>query len=199
MPTGYTHAIVDGQSFNDFVLGCARAFGACIDLRDSDLSEPIPDKFKESPYHKDAYGKAVSKLEEFNRMDAEAVERLMESEYQEEVAQREKSIKKANDQIERYEAMLEKVKQWVPPTEDHQGLKNFMIEQIESSIKFDDMRDYYKKHPVIKLSVEQWKYENIIKLKRDIEYHMKEWKEETKRTFGRNEWIDQLRKSLKVT
>jgi hypothetical protein len=34
MPTGYTDKIKDGISFEEFVLSCARQFGACISMRD---------------------------------------------------------------------------------------------------------------------------------------------------------------------
>lgn len=33
--------------------------------------------------------------------------------------------------------MLDQVQLWQPPTDDHMGLKEFMIQQIEESIKFD--------------------------------------------------------------
>ena len=42
MPTGYTAELIEkGMEFNDFVLTCARAFGACIELRDRKLA-PAP-------------------------------------------------------------------------------------------------------------------------------------------------------------
>ena len=34
MPTGYTADIKDGISFQTYALNCARAFGACVMLRD---------------------------------------------------------------------------------------------------------------------------------------------------------------------
>lgn len=40
MPTGYTDAIKDGISFNQFILSCARAFGALITMRDEPSSVP---------------------------------------------------------------------------------------------------------------------------------------------------------------
>ncbi|MBO6267553.1 MAG: hypothetical protein J6N19_00245, partial [Clostridium sp.] len=47
MPTGYTCFIEDGKitTAKGFLLLCARAFGACIEMRDEPLSEPIPEKF----------------------------------------------------------------------------------------------------------------------------------------------------------
>ena len=48
MPTGYTAPIKDGISFNDFMWGCARAFGALIMMRDDPPGTPIPERFE--PY-----------------------------------------------------------------------------------------------------------------------------------------------------
>lgn len=41
MPSCYTSDIADGKdvSFNDFVLKCARAFGACIEQRDDNAND----------------------------------------------------------------------------------------------------------------------------------------------------------------
>ena len=49
MPTGYTVALYEGKdvTFEDFVMGCSRAFGALISLRD-EPNAPIPEEFKVS-------------------------------------------------------------------------------------------------------------------------------------------------------
>ena len=52
MPTGYTSKIADGIGFKDFALSCARAFGACIEMRDDPSDKPIPNEFKPNDYHK---------------------------------------------------------------------------------------------------------------------------------------------------
>ena len=47
MPTGYTSGVATGEikDFKTYALQCARAFGACIMLRDEPMSDEIP-KFK---------------------------------------------------------------------------------------------------------------------------------------------------------
>jgi hypothetical protein len=50
MPTGYTAAIKDGISFQQFAMACARAFGALVMMRDEPSSAPIPD-FQPSNFH----------------------------------------------------------------------------------------------------------------------------------------------------
>ena len=53
MPTGYTLELYDGKdiTFEEFVLKCARAFGALINMRDEPRDAPIPERFEPSYYH----------------------------------------------------------------------------------------------------------------------------------------------------
>ena len=50
MPTGYTAVIEDGCTFKEYVMTCARAFGATISMREEPLSKEIPEKFEVSDY-----------------------------------------------------------------------------------------------------------------------------------------------------
>ena len=49
MPSGYTEGVASGKvtEFKEYALLCARAFGACISLRDEPLSLEIPEFKKE--------------------------------------------------------------------------------------------------------------------------------------------------------
>ena len=64
MATGYTHAIEKGISFETFALTCARAFGACINLRDEPGSTlPTVDNIvDDTPYHKESLAEANQRL-----------------------------------------------------------------------------------------------------------------------------------------
>ena len=55
MPTGYTAVIQDNLdiSMKDFALVCARAFGACVMMRDEPFDTPIPEEFVPDTYHTD--------------------------------------------------------------------------------------------------------------------------------------------------
>ncbi len=48
MPTGYTHLIEEGCNLEEFVWACARAFGACVMMRDDSVDKPVPEKFEPS-------------------------------------------------------------------------------------------------------------------------------------------------------
>ena len=50
MPIGYTSKLHDGdQPFNEFIMSCARAFGALVTMRDDPNDAPIPE-FEVSEY-----------------------------------------------------------------------------------------------------------------------------------------------------
>jgi hypothetical protein len=198
MPTGYTSYLIDKDeiSFSKFAMICARAFGSCVDMRDDSMNKDIPERFEESSYHKTNYEQDLKELEKFNSSNTDILFKQYENEQDLEIKSRNEYLEKNKLQIQRYDLMLQKVNKWNPPTQEHMELKNFMIKQIRESIKFDDMQEYYKNNPIIKLSFEQWKYNKIEKIKKDIEYHMKEWQKETKRVAERNKWIKDLRNSL---
>jgi hypothetical protein len=64
MPTGYTADVQNGTvtELRDFALSCARAFGACIMMRDDPPGTPIPDQFEPSSYYRIECEKAQAEL-----------------------------------------------------------------------------------------------------------------------------------------
>ena len=194
MVTGYTADIQKGIDFKTFVMRCARNFGALVMMRDDPMDAEIPSVFEPSSYHKDAMERADSKLIEAKKMSLETAKILSEQEHTDAISSNEKRISEKLDFETKYVTMLDKVKAWTPPTPEHDNIKKFMIEQIESSIEFDcDIT--YNSEPVL-LSPEKWLGEYIDKCAKDLEYHVKEWYAEVDRCKERNEWINQLRKSL---
>lgn len=195
MPTGYTADIKDGISFEEFVLNCAKAFGACISMRDLPSGTPIPQKFQPSLYNATALAKAQEELRRLEDMpEAEAIA-LRTAEYQEEERSRLKRLEENKKQLEAYRAMLDKVKAWTPPSTEHLELKSFMVKQLEESIKFDDMTKYYSE-PTLLLRIHDYMKAKEDKAKADIKYHQEKHAEELQRTEERNLWISQLRESL---
>ena len=94
-----------------------------------------------------------------------------------------------------YEAMLQQVNAWQPPSDEHCGLRDFMRDQIEQSIKFDDSTDYLGKPTEIK-TVEDWLVDKKSEALKNIKYHREEYAKEVERTAKRNEWVESLRNSL---
>ncbi len=93
----------------------------------------------------------------------------------------------------KYELMLEKVKEWIPPTDEHNGLKNFMIQQIADSIKWDcNNHD----RPEIFITGEEWKFERLKDLAQDKDTYEERYEKEKIDTEKANNWIRKLYESL---
>lgn len=191
MATGYTYKIKDGITFKQFIMECSKAFGACISLRDS--NNEIPEEFPVSTYHLEQLEIYNKKLEDFKKMIKDDYEKEAQNLYDKNIEYYEKSIKEDALVKQKYEQMLQKVKEWEPPTSNHVHLKDFMIQQITDSIKFD----FHLREKPIKLSGKDWAKEEIKKILYDIEYHSKHYKEDLEITERNNKWINELRNSLK--
>jgi hypothetical protein len=197
MPTGYTYKIKEGQSFKDYAMICARAFGSCIDMRDDPIDTQIPEEFKVTNYYSKKIDEIEKQQKELLSLSDKQIQDIIDKSYEDDLKYYNEKIKEGKELRQKYQKMLEKVKNWNPPTNNHKNLKFFMKNQIESSIS-DCMDDAYqiKKDELIKVSVKQYKYNKIKEFEKDYEYYMKEWDKEQKRVNERNVWLKQLRKSL---
>ena len=195
MPTGYTADIPSGITFEQYALNCARAFGATITMRDDPKDTPIPEEFEPSDFYKKEAAKARKEIDAICKMKIADCEKAADKEYVKAELERKLCLKDNREQILSYKAMLEEVKGWTTPSEDHKEFKKFMIEQIESSIGFDDMSDHYSK-PSEKLTGKQWKESKIGSLIKSVERYDEEYAKEVDRTNQRNKWVRQLRESL---
>ena len=196
MPTGYTCAIKDGISFDDFVMRCARAFGALVDMRDESLDAPIPEKFEPSNYHQEK----IKELEEEKaklkkKLESGAHISECELEYEKAVEVYEKSVKNKTELRARYLDMLHKVREWVPPTDEHVELKRFMVNQLNQSIDFDCDTSILTIPKL--LTPTEWFSQKMDRILNDILYHREEYLKEVLRVADRNVWLKALRDSLK--
>lgn len=196
MPTGYTAAVKDGITFEQFAMQCARAMGALIMMRDEPFDAPIPERFEPSSYHLKKLAEVEKNLARYQNMSDSEVDRERLKEFQEAVAYREERIKSGNDLRSKYEAMRAQVDAWVPPTPEHEGFRDFMLRQLDESIKFDCSTAYYSEPDLHGAAA--WRDMKIAQARRDIEYHSAEHAKEVERTESRNAWLKALRDSLKA-
>lgn len=195
MPTGYTAEVQKGISFEKYALGCAKAFGALVTMRDEPSNKEIPKKLEPSDYHLKKKISAEDAINSLNLLtDVEANKKALDK-FDADELHRVNKLKEEGVIEERYKEMLANAKSWISPSKDHDNLKEFMISQLEESIKFDCNSDYYEK-PTPKTTGKQWRSEKIEQLHKDIAYYTKNYREELKRTDERNKWIDELRNSL---
>lgn len=196
MPTGYTAPIYSGQEgygFKHFALDCAKAFGACITMRDEPSGTPIPDAFEPSNYHLEKLEDAKKKLARIRKMEDDAKERGAKRYNEAALKHWVERVQKDKELKVRYEMILAEAKDWTPPTDEHQNFKKFMVSQLEESIKFDCDDDIEKPKP---LTPKQWHKDQIEKAEWDVRYHSKEYAEEVKRCTERTAWVRDLRESL---
>lgn len=196
MPTGYTADVADGKTtdFAAFVMNCARAFGALIELRDSPEAE-IPESFAPSMYHQEAFDRAVGALRELADVDAEEAERRADADYDENMRLWAEGKRKREETRRRYRSMLDRVNAWQPPTREHIGLRDFMRQQLEESIRFDCDHDDERWIPKRRTG-KQWLKEQRQRSNESREYHRAEMSKERDRSLERSAWVKELRRSL---
>lgn len=194
MPTGYTADIAKGISFQQYALGCARAFGALILMRDEPSDAPIPERFEPSDYHVKALAAAKAELARYEAMTLAEAALAADSAYESEVASCKARRAEYTELRNKYNAMLAQVVQWEPPTPDHVKYKEFMIEQLRSSID-GDCNESYITEPT-KASAIVWQASQEAIARCNVAYHEKEMAKEVERTENRNAWIKALRDSL---
>lgn len=193
MPTGFTDAVKDGISFTEFALQCARAFGACISLRDEPLSAEIPE-FKPSDYHHVALRAARNKLAELQTLTPKQATDAATCAYNKECERYASILQERKELRTKYETMLARVEAWQPPTAEHEGLKKFMREQLTCSIE-NDCDDSYYSIPLQQAGTD-WLARQLEAVARSIKYHEEEQAAEVLRVVQRNAWVRALRASL---
>ena len=201
MSTGYTAGILDGttKDFNDFAKLCSRAF--MVHLRD----EPMNSEYKKrevSNYRLKKIENAKNQLKEVDNLTDEELivkekNRLIESKKYHLYRNKEKVLDKI-----KINSFLEKAKSYVPPTENHQGIANFMIEQLEKTIEFDcDSAYHIAKLKTIDSEIANVKASIIrdemkAKAIKDIACYIKEYEDDVKRCEDHNQWYEDFIKNL---
>lgn len=196
MPTVYTRPIYDGENitFEDFLLLCEREFDLmCVGI----FGSPIPDKAPVDNFFREGYEMACRRYYLFAR-DKEAWRADRERKYNDYLKDIEESYKKEVDDITelkaRYQKILDDVENWVPPTKEHEQLKDFAIKQLKKSID----SDCFVPRPFSPSSLEE--YTDIALQERGLLESCSYWKDEYERyeeaRKKRDEWVRQLKESL---
>jgi len=197
MPTGYTANIAKGITFEQYALETARAFGACITLRDEPNAE-IPEVFKPDNYHTKQISIARKELETFQKKTPQQLRAAFKKDTDETKNYHRKSIRRAVALRKKYEVMLKLVNKYVPPSPDHEEHKRFMQQQIEESIKFDCATDYHEKQLEARPNFSNWKKDKLKSLRWNVKYHTDAMRKEIDRCASRTQWVQQLREAIKA-
>lgn len=197
---GYVHTMLDkNQTFEEYALSCARAFGALVTMREDPMDAPIPEELKPDPYYLRAEADATRRLKNLLAMSApdekEAYGEKRKSEGLRHLIQQ-KSARDAD--VDRCRQMLPAVEKWEPPTVDHQGLKRMMLENLHDALKGEN-DDYYKSNISKLKGTPALKFYNdaLDQARRDIEYYRAQYEKEVQRMAGSTQWVKSLRESLR--
>ena len=197
MPTGYTAAVLEGITFNEFAMRCVRAMGVAVTMRDEPSSTPIPERFEPSPFYAEKTAKARAELERLQGLSPEQAEQEADKDFSRLTEARNKFIRECDESRVKYTAMLESVRAWAPPTPDHEGFKEFMLKQLDTSIDHDCDTSFYDEPA--RQTGSEWLASQIAMQRGLVERCGRMAQEEVERVTGRNEWLRQLRESLVAT
>lgn len=198
MPTGYTAPIAEGITFKKYAMGCARAFGALIMMRDDPSDAEIPEEFEPSTYHRDRIEEDSKELKALLSMTVDEATAMAKAAYEKDRKYHSDGISKDKELLGKYQAMLSEVESYVSPSPDHDNFKKFMADQIRESINFDCNSDYHQRalDSSVLLDGRDWIESEKNRLNESLEYHRKNHQEELDRTNRRSEWVKKLRDSL---
>jgi hypothetical protein len=198
MPTGYTAVLLEHEvTFPQFAISCARAFGALITMRDEPGDAPIPEELVPSDFHAMRLEEAREELRLFSTLTVPEREVMAKAGIATEIKRIESWISRETAENSVFDKMAEQVRRWIPPTSDHERMKEFMLEQL--SISRSDLSYNYGALAAAKaLSTSEWLTAKEKSLQRDVEYHAEEDQKERQRTAERNAWLRALRLSLTV-
>ena len=192
MPSGYTIKIYDNKNvtFKDFVLTCARAFGDCVHQRD----DPPSDKPKTVEPDIEYYVDIIDKAKKFKKPTKSAFKKYIA----EEIKSCNEELQKRKDLRNKYDKMMDEVDKWVPPTSEHQGLKDFMLQQLEDSIKWDCDSSFYagELNRLQNINYDEYVKEQIGRNVGRIEYSTEKIEKEIQNATRINKWITALYESL---
>ncbi len=193
MPTGYTYQVESGEmtELAPFVMTCARAFGALVMMRDEPLDAPIPDAFLPSEYATKRVADARAELDAAMSMTIEQAAEANKAAHAQGVARAQQERARTIEQQARYAAMRAKVVAWTPPTDDHAGLKAFMLEQIDTSAR----HPYMPEDPA-PMDAEAYMYGRCANAAQTLARALKDLDAEVQRARERTEWVRALRESL---
>ena len=197
MPTGYTFKLMEkGQSFEDFVMGCARAMGACVTMRDDPDDKPIPEKFEPSSFYAESLEKELRALAYLEALDDEGRDRWGRARKATEIQSVRESILRERAQNARLYEICAKVQAWTPPTPDHEGLKKFMLDQLDLSaidVSYSELRA----QDAVAKSPQEYFDEALKDHRRSSASYEREVEAERQRASNRTDWISKLRQSIK--
>lgn len=202
MPTGYTQGILDGtiKDLKGFAEVCSRAY--LYHMREEPFDTPYKKKTV-SAYHSNAIVEIKEKIEKLKMTFDEGLVYQEKTKLLKRKAFYKRLIKKTKEDRLRLEKLLLEANEFIPPTEEHHSIKNFMVEQLQKTIEDDCDVSYYNQQ-LQNIAIE---LDNIcgktlrstarVIFETNIRYHKKELAKEKENCAKINRWYVQFIKALK--
>lgn len=193
MPTGYTAPVMDGEitDVKDFAAQCARGFGAFMHQRDE--SGKVSLRYPEAPGPDSFYHKSLAQAEARRAQWAGMSEEEKYAEWSDYVKKQTLALheSKANHAKirARYEDMLIQVWSIDVPSK-LQKFRDFMVEQLESSIDFDCGDGTFENGYYRVMPYPEWCEKEEAGIARDLSYYSDEVAKERQRYQEQVEYID---------
>jgi len=194
MPTGYTYPVAEGEvtDVSDFASACARAFGVFVHQRDDSPTAAL--RYPEAPedsYYVTALADAQDELKRW-QASSEEDKYAMWSEYaHKQTVQRHKSKADVAVKRARYESMLAQVHAIDVPSA-LQSFHNFMVDQLEQSIKHDCGNGNFENEYYRVLSYPEWCDTMNERVLRDVVYYDEQLNNTRKRYEDARRYIDTM-------
>lgn len=193
MPTGYTCIIESNPNvtLRDYALRCARAFGACVTQRDESLDQ-APRPREVSDHYATEIAQARARLLELNSISPAAARALWEADCE---SRRKRNAEYAAEHARKgaaYASMRAQVEAWVPPTVEHEGLRSFMLDQIDMCYRPGEEPFTLS----LSSSPEAYIEGERVRAERGLVYYAEEQAKEIDRVKAANAWLEELAASL---
>lgn len=205
MPTGYTSRIIDGSitNFKEYAILCTRAFGAAMHERDDSFTTKAVKLREPSKYHMDVLKGLEKEKMELEKISDKTLVDKRKADIMDDVKRYQDYITKAEKAKERLLAIRIEVEAWNPPTDEHQRYKEFMLEQLDVTIKSDGDSTYWegelaKSSEKLLESFDPAKERERKRLdyEEQFKYHTEAYEKEVKSCNAANEWLQSVYRTL---
>lgn len=161
MPTGITAPVQSGEvaDLRTFLLRVARQFGAFVAQRD-DPTEDEPRVDPPGTWYRERLVEAEGDLARLQGLTGSEVEEACRLDHEERQAKHLERIEQDAQTRLRYETMIAKVNAWTP-AEGQDGVKQYALEQLQDSLKFDTFNDLDSLAPGPALPPTDWLTERV--------------------------------------
>ena len=204
MPTGYTSFIEKGKvtTGKDFLLLCTRAYGVAINIRDEPLEVPTPIKFEPNEYYQRKYEESKQRLDKTIKMTIDEIRENLIIEHNDSIKYANKRISETKSKIDRYTSIRNQIVNWIPPSNEHESLKHFALQQIDLTLEeHKDTLEYYqniisKPFDISDEAIDKYKKELIKEANDEVKRSALNLENEINRTKNNNIYMKELIDSL---